>query len=365
VVADSFDVRNGWDVQDMKAEWMDFVASRFPGHIFRDYPWSHAWWQAYATGDKVRIFLLREQDSRSTVGVLPFRISRGTFSGFPVRRLELLGRGIGCEDLLIDPDYLEYSKKALADILRGMKWDVATFSNLRNPAGTRMLSSAATHSGFGVEIKESSWLDISTSGEFETYLKSRSSNLRRNYRAAQRRSESIGKLSFERCDLATVSRTKLASARTIAEQGWQYRLGGSHFRRVGQKSLIEILSDPTNDLPGTCELRLLKIGSSDAALNFGVVNGDRWEGLEVAHLDKFAHCSPGMVLLLHVIEQMFEDPQIEHLVLGASGGYKDRLSTRAEPVDNLVLFRNSPYGKLITLFKRSALYGALKRRRKS
>jgi CelD/BcsL family acetyltransferase involved in cellulose biosynthesis len=363
VVADRFEVRLESDLREIRAEWTSFVASRFPGRIFRDFPWSHAWWQAYAPGEVIRIFLLREQTSRSVVGILPFRISRGTFSGFPVRRLELLGRGIGCEDLLIDPEYLDCSKDALAGILRGMKWDIATLSNLQNPSGSRMLSSVATRCGFDMEVKESTWLDISTTGGFESYLKSRSSSLRRNYRAAERRSESIGELSFERYDVRSAPPARLESARAIAEQGWQYRLGGSHFRRVGRKSLIDVVSDPTSDLPGICELWILKIGSSDAALNVGVVNGNQWEGLEVAYVEEFGYCSPGKVLLLHVVEQKFEDPQIEHLVLGAGGGYKDRLSTRVEPVDNFVLFRDSYYGKLISRFKRSRAHSALKRLR--
>ncbi|MGB5160103.1 MAG: GNAT family N-acetyltransferase [Thermoanaerobaculia bacterium] len=362
LVVDPISVGDDWDLQHLEAEWNEFVESRFPTYFYRDYAWSRAWWQAYAKGDRVHIFLLRQPASGSLVGIIPFWIRRGEFGGFPVRLLETLGRGLGCEDLLIDPGYVDAARAALGEILPDMGWDVARFSNLRNEATTRGFTAIENQSGFSTESSTSSVHFIETSGSFEDYLGSRRRSFRKTCRVARRRADAIGEVSFRRLDLWDLSPSEFAAVHRVAEGTWQYQQGGSHFCRIRERSLVEALIESPGRVSGDGELWLMSIGTEDVALIVGVHKAGRFEGVELTFVEQFASCSPGKLLLLHVIEQKFRDPQTEYFILGSGEGYKARFTDEAEPVETLILFRNSLYGRLVFHIRGSTLYRLMRRR---
>lgn len=358
-------VGDDWDLQRLETEWNEFIESRFPTYFCRDFAWSRAWWQAYAQGDRVEIFVFRLRESGSIVGILPFWVRRETFGGFPVRLLEILSRGVGCEDLLIDHDHVEAAGQALADALGRVRWDVARFSNLRNPITTRSLRTIGERLGFRVEASTASRSFITTEGNFDDYFKARSSSFRRNLRAATRRAESMGELSFRKCELWTMTPTQLDAAAEIAKQSWQYQQGGSHFCHLRDTSLVEGLVESPVRPSGDAELWLMSIDGKDMALNFCALKAGRLEGIEQAFMQDFGKCSPGLLLLMHVIEQKFQDPQTGVFVLGTGEGYQGRTSDESDPVENLVFYRNNPYGRLIRAARESDLYQALRRRQRS
>jgi CelD/BcsL family acetyltransferase involved in cellulose biosynthesis len=361
---DRFRVGDEWDLQRLETEWNQFVESRFPTYFCRDFAWSRAWWQAYAQGDRVEIFVLRLQESGTIVGILPMWVRRETFGGFPVRLLEILGRGIGCEDLLIDQDHVEVAGPALAEILQRVRWDVARFSNLRNRITSQSLRSTGERLGFRVEASSAARSFVTTEGNFDDYFNARRSSFRRNYRAATRRAEAMGALSFRKCDLWTMTAGEIDAAADIAKQSWQYEQGGSHFCHLRNGSLIEGLRESPNQPSGDPELWLMSIGGRDMALNLCVLKAGRLEGIEQAFIQAYGKCSPGVLLLMHVIEQKFQDPQTEVFVLGTGEGYQGRTSDESDPVENLVFFRNSPYGRLVAAARKSGLYQALRRRQR-
>ena len=85
----------------VKKEWDDFIIKYFPTYFYRKSAWLKAWWQSYANDNSIYIFIIRDKSSKQIFGIAPLMISQQFFSGFIVKKLELLGKGIGCEDFLL------------------------------------------------------------------------------------------------------------------------------------------------------------------------------------------------------------------------------------------------------------------------
>ena len=292
--------------------------------------WQLAWWRHLAPeGAALRAVAVFGDDDR-LVGLAPFFVNPG-------RRVDyrLLGAGITRRMRpLARPDFeIVVARETAGELARATPApDLVAFEGVDStPSWSQLFSGvwsghfkpwryvSSTHPGPAIDA---------TDGDYEAWLSSRSHNLRRQLRVAQRRADEIGAritpvASKQACERALLDFRRLHLAR------WEHR-GGSAF----EENAFEMIGEAARVLVPANEMRIftLETAQDTLAVLLALVAGRYVLLFSYGFDEAYAQISPIHLTTLAVVEDAFKRRDRRIDFGGGSERHKQRFANSDTPV---------------------------------
>jgi CelD/BcsL family acetyltransferase involved in cellulose biosynthesis len=340
-------IRDLADMGAIEAEWDGTVAAGPWNSPIQENLWARTYLEVFAASG--RLFVV-DARSASSYAIAPLFRPRGWF-----RSLEL----IGVEELFEVTDFVYAGSTALvplADtlvracrpiVLRRIPAGSAALAALRRACSRDWITFCRPSRGCPYIVLDETWLQP------ETHINAgRRSDLRR----ARRTAEKMAPLS---CEIITPTPDQvpelLQQAYLVEAGSWKGREGtalqfdirlGEFYRRYAIAASER----------GTLRVCFLRIGDEVAAMQIGVVHGNRFWLLKVGYLEKYARCSPGVLLMVETISYAARSGLQSYEFLGASESWIRTWTQLEHPCVSFRAYPLTPFG--LAAFTKDAICSA-------
>ena len=348
------------EFQAIRNDWDEFMDSCFPENYAGTHAVLSAFWETYHAGNQALIYVQRTSAGGRIVAAAPLIVKKENFGGFRVRMLQLLGRGLGCDDFLIGPDAVQVVRAVLDDISSRKTWDVTSLRRVNLSFFLDELITVSREKKYHVDIKTTTDYLVALPKTYEKYLASRSSKFRNNLINANKRLQAAGNVSIERLSPLTQGDRALELCEEVARQSWQFKAGYSHFNNKGSSCFYSNLVQ-NEHWAGGGEFVVLLIDNKPIAFILGCKRGSTYYLIDTAYDEEFRHVSVGRVLLSKTIEHLIEIGEVDQFNLEGDGEYKDYYANETRTVQSITMYNDSPYGRSISFLRRTRLYDMIKK----
>lgn len=286
--------------------WNELSAYKSPD-IFKLYEWVSNWWKIYGY-DKELLVLLVEDGDRP-IAIAPLVITRDPFNRIPARKVELMYRA----NFIISSRKKDVVRKVMGYLkdIEG-SWDVIDFSDMEyDEEIIGLFEKEAEKLGLGFLVKEGDpYPYIEIDRPWEKYWSERKPSSRRNLNRLCRRIKEYGDMDmeFNTYDSSTLDKMNedLEKVFALSLKSWKAKyntaVGSTEDRRTLYKSIMELFSTK-----GRTEISFLKHKGRPISFCFGVTYEGVHYAFKTGYDDKYAHISPGNILLRFIIERLFNE----------------------------------------------------------
>ncbi len=278
-------------------QW-DRLAARFSTPVL-----THDWFLAALStlhpSDLPRVFVLRSGGDVVAIAPLVERRRLG------MRSLEFIGSAVLCEPSGILYDHPIHLRRVLEGV--AASGIPAKLSRVGDPVLTAELTSIAGGSVAPVRksLATSPWIRID--GSWKAFYQTITPKWRSAHRRAVRKADAEGKVEYE---LLTPGPDEFGPLmdRFVAVEGesWKARLGTALRTDPRLRTFFEDYGREAARR-GMLRLSFLRIGGVPVAAQYSLVYGGRYWLLKIGYDERYAHCSPGILLMYRVLERAFDD----------------------------------------------------------
>ncbi|MBI2429617.1 MAG: GNAT family N-acetyltransferase [Ignavibacteriales bacterium] len=285
------------ELYSLHNEWNELAASS--ENPLLQFAWYASCAEAFSSRGYLHTIVVKRRDE--VVAIAPL----GEVGEGGARRLEILGSSILCEPC----GFLFKDDAALAvliDTILRMKKPV--FSGRLDNSSTEFetFQSAGKHT-FAVQahhVTHSPWLPITES--WKEFQKTISASKRSALRRAQRRANEYGAVTMEILSPRPDDmQCYLDEIYTVEHASWKARTKTSIRSNSQMKKFFNTYAKKMAT-DGALRLSLMRIDGRTVAGQIGVEYAGRFWVLKVGYDERFAHCSPGILLMHHTIQYAFE-----------------------------------------------------------
>lgn len=334
--------------------------------VFLTWEWCHAWARAYVPDGALRVIVVLGDDGRPR-GIAPLFL--GPFEG-PLgpllRELRFLGTGEVCScylDLIVaEADRGPVTERVRDAIFSSLgAWDVLTLDGVweGSPlvgAWTRILEAS------GRPVAEASeWTCpvIELPPTMEAFRAGLSRNARYNLKRKQRWLEAEGEVSFHHGGLGPEDPLGLATVEALHQRRWRAKDGPGAFASAPFRAFHKEVASVFAGL-GWLDIDFLLLDGEPIAGIYGFTYGGcYYYYLTSFHPDRVPQASPGMQLLVHIVERAIERGCHRVDLLRGEAGYK---STLANGGRGCVGVRTHQGGPRVALYRSARATWRLARR---
>lgn len=297
-------------------QW-DALLERCPGAtIFHSWDYvSLAWKHSRQPGDRLMVLVLRE--GTTTRAIAPFRKTKVSYHGIPVRQVEWIAAWEGDRPtLLCDGD----PTAAWARLARFFgedyrQWDVLRLQeqSVDDSAGAGLDTVSAVHRQ---RDSVGYYIDLAAAGNFESYLDKINAKVKANWRNRARRLAALDPPpAVER--LSAPEEMSGGVARFIALESASWK-GEAHLGMGHDETHHQFYVDLTRTLAtkGRAEFRFLRQGEHDLAAVLLFSLGNVVYERHIAFHPSQASLSPGIALRVELVKELFDGPWTQFDMLG-------------------------------------------------
>lgn len=323
---------------EVEGDWRRLAEAR--GNAFLTPEWFHCWFAEYGDGADPFVAALMGEDGTCT-GLIPFALPR---SGRP-RVCRLAGANLGdcfgpVAALGDEERVAAVAGQALGDAAD--RWSVIALDHVEDPdAWADPLAE-----GTGLRLKRRSrdatglpWIDLASHGDWEAYLASRSSHLRKRLRQLDRRLARDHEVRVRRTESPEALADDVEALFDLHDRRWQ---GASSLASPRARSFHAAFAAAALER-GWLRLWFLELDGEPVASWYGWRLGDRYSFYNGGFDPSLSKLSPGMVLLARVLESAFEEGAKTFDFLLGDESYKSRFADQTREVQNLTLARALPH----------------------
>jgi len=191
---------------------------------------------------------------------------------------------------------------------------------------------------------------IACQGSFEDWLKTRS--YRKSWRQRERRACRDQKMAVQLFTKPAEVASIMDEVLAVDEQSWKAAVGGALQQRPGMVDFYAALAVAAARA-GALRLHLLRHEGRTIAFEWAIVSNGTSYGLKKGYVPDYASYSPGVVLSLQVLREVFADPGLERYdMLGGTPKVdptKANFATGEELLYRMRVFAPTPKGRLAYL----------------
>lgn len=345
--------------QALQPEWDRFMACRFPGNYARSHSWLLAWWQTYHHKKQALIYLQRERPGGAILAAAPLLIRPTCYGGFPVRTVQTIGSGIGCDDFLVSPEYNDFIATVLHDLMHNQSWDILQFQRVKSLPLREDIYQTLQPLGAQFEETESEDFFVTFPTSYEEYYRLRSRKFRRNMNQAVNRLQREGEISIEVLNPSRDAVRVQELGQAISQSSWQFRSGKSHFNERSGANFYTNLAG-AGMLSADEEFTVLLVGNKPVAYLLGCRRGNTYYAVDTAFHEQYRQVSAGRILFNMVFQRLINQGGISYFDFEGSGDYKDDYATDRRKSASLTIYNRTFYPRCIRLVRESSFYGRFK-----
>jgi CelD/BcsL family acetyltransferase involved in cellulose biosynthesis len=318
-------------------EWRALQEGALSSEFFQSWEWTSAWLEAFQHARPMKCLLVR--DSSRLVGVLPLlsqpletlrgRSGLGTAANdeTPVTGVSCSGQPGPVVRVLLE--HLVAARRGLRLVLPRVSIDAPFYAALSSQAPALRLGIVAR------EARRSQVVNIQ--GTWEEYLETRSKHTRREWRRKRKRLEEAG-----RTEVVLVTRLEdvervLPQIQEIERRSWKEAQGTSFSADQDCQRFYSELARRCA-ARGWLRLHLLYVDGKPAAHVFGVAYANELLALKTSFDGSLASLSPGVTLMLALLEGAFREGRSAVDFLGVASRWKAEMANAERAYVDVLLF---------------------------
>lgn len=333
--------------------WRALEARAAQPLLFLSPDWVLPWFEAFAGPGCARVAVLR--DGTGLRALAPFVVTTRKFGPLPARTLALMhnAQSTRC-DVLCAPDDPDAAGALLTGVLaQAGDYDVVELRDLRaNSATMPALRQRVAALNARAEWLPSGMLTpvLPCVGTWADYFDTRSHNFRRNLARAWHKLEQRGTGDTECCRTPEEVREGVRILADIEAAGWKGAAGTA--LAANPRSLRFYTAVATRFAArGAVDLSLLRIDGAPVAACLAIRHRGVVYGLKVSYHPAFAEGSPGMALVLALLERQWTPDTVAFDFLQTSTFPAHRLTGQFEDRIILRIFTGGMYGRMLGALK--------------
>ena len=310
------------------------------GNAFLTPEWFRCWFEYYGADATPFVAGLRAEDDELT-GLLPLALSR---SGHP-RVCRIGGANLGDHfHPLSEPGREPEVAAAVGEALASapVPWSVLALDHVELEGS--WLEPLAEATGRRLRARERTsaplpFIDLSSHGDWDEYLGSRSSNLRQQVRRFRRRAEKEHEVGLRRTGSVAEVRADMATFLELHDR----RFSGESSLRSDRVRAFHLDFATAAAERGWLRLWFLELDGRAAAAWYGWRVGDRYAFFNSGFDPDFSDARPGLVLQAAVIEAALDEGAAEYDFLLGDERYKFRFAEGSRTVSDVTLAPAFPH----------------------
>lgn len=347
------------EFQLIRDDWEAFMARHYPENYARSHSWLSAWWTTYHHDQPGLIYLQRDPATKAIIAAAPLLIRRDQFGGFPVRSVQTIGSGIGCDDFLIGPESQGFVPAVFHDLMQNRRWELCRLQRSSSPQFQESLDQTLISLATSMDPSHSDDYYITFPPSYDDYHRSRTRKFRRNMNQAMNRLEKEGAVTIELLDPFVDAERVSALGIEVSSTSWQFSAGKSHFNNKGAASFYTNLAQRGSGTGGE-EFTVLLVGERPVAYLLGCRKGRTYYAIDTAFHADYRHVSAGRILFSMIFKRLIEQGDVEFFDFEGSGEYKDDYATDSRKAVSLTIYNRTLYPRCIRLLRNSSIYGLAK-----
>lgn len=327
----SIEVSAHHEIEPLQREWDELARGAPP---FLRPGWISAWWTAFGEGELVILTVRR--DGR-LAGVLPLALKGGVLHSTANWHTPVFGA-------------VALDRRAGKELARGLFDQGARRVRLRFLAGdtpfVHDLRAAAPAAGY--RVAERVMLRppyVEVSGDWETYWRSRSRNLRKDVRRRRNRLEELGEITLEIATGDEALQGRLEEAFRVEASGWKGERGTAILSRPETRRFYEEVAGWAAGR-GMLRIATLRVDGRAVATHLAIEVGSDYFMLKTGYDAELEKVGPGKLLDREMVERAFTSRLASFEFLGGAERYKLVWADKHHDRVELQAFARSPRGAL-------------------
>ena len=333
----------GWT--PLQPHWDELLLSSAHSTPWQSFDFLTQWWRHMADSNRLRLFVV-ERDGRPCM-ILPLQISTWPWlPGIPVYILEPIGMimDVNRPRFALGPHDPEAYACALGEIWRRRaEWHFIRIDEkpAEDPEVAVLRGFATAHD---LRFRQAfshvcPYLDLDQ--PWESYLHKRSSRMRKNLRAAQRRLEALGPVSLRSFESPAEVERGFDIVLGLYGRSWKLKKKVEHNESEGYRRFYRGLLESMSRL-GRTRIFALYCGERPVAATIAFTSGSTYYSAQIVHDAEFGHCSPGTLLEAHELEGLMRERRYKtYDFLGSFLNNKLRWTDTATPTTHVFVMHRS------------------------
>lgn len=325
--------------------------SPFSRSVFNSYVWYHNWWKHFGGSEK-SLFVIVVRDGERLAAIAPLMVENTRLRTLPARIVRFIENGNSLHnDFILLSDRRRPLLEAILDCLMEHRdvWDMVEFKNIPvDSENGPLLCDLAGKRGIVCGVKptlDSPYIDIRC--DWDEFYATRTTRTRKTHRNLLNTIHKAGEIQIIRVSTAQEYELHRSAILDVAANSWTARAGDS-LATPRNCAFFDDLSRVAAE-HGWLDLWLLLLNGRVIAFEYHLRCNGRNHALRASYHEKFASLSPGTVLDLHVMKELFNDHVLtqEYDLGGSLDPYKKKWIPAVRKHTMIHLFKQSAYSRLL------------------
>ena len=329
----------------LRREWSELLASSRADCLFLTWEWMYTWWTHLSEGRQ--LFLVTVRRDSKLIALAPLAINKVFRS---MRMCEFLGVGsVGSDylDFIVDAAFESEAVSALVECL------AETGLSLRLPS---VKEDSLVATAFAEKICDQRWrlrkvampvcpfIDL-TSASWDSYIGTRGSSHRYNFKRRLRNLEKSYAVRFERAESDDECRAALQNVIALHLSRWSNRGGSDGFHQERLLAFHQELITLARE-EGWLRLRVLTLNGHPAGAFYGFRYRGKYIFYQSGFDESFLRQSVGLVTIGLTIREAIEEGAAEYDFLHGAESYKFLWAGEVRPLSRMEFYPPGVAGRI-------------------
>ncbi|MBN1559673.1 GNAT family N-acetyltransferase [candidate division KSB1 bacterium] len=340
------------ELADYRDVWNKLNSAGCSGSAFTAFEWVTSWYKWYSFSGMPLVLVIYDEEKE--IGFAPLYVWKGTLGKIAVKRIDFAGYNLGVGSFIVSERINEVVPELMNYLTRrfGRKWDVIVLKGmLRASAQFSIFSEWLRTSKYAAMIEPYDIPVIKLQGAWEDYLKGFGQKLKHTYNNKQNQVNKLYSVEFKR--LRAIDEDDVESCVDmivgIARKSWKNDTDSAISSNAHVEGFYRQIAREFNR-KGELDLALLYFDNKPVAYLFGLCTENRYYAIDTAYLDEFNKNSPGNLVNLMLIRDLF-DGQHDLYINDGYDPYKNRFIADSLDSSIIFLFSNSLRAKIAYMVK--------------
>lgn len=329
----------------LRREWNGLLASSRADCLFLTWEWMHTWWRHLSEGRQ--LFMVTVRRDSKLVALAPLAISKVWSS---VRTCEFIGVGsVGSDylDFIVDREQESEAVETLVECLAKSGLSLRLPSVKENSLVASAVIGKLSDRGWRVRkvaMQVCPFIDLS-SASFDSYIGTRGSSHRYNFKRRLRNLEKTYAVAFERAESDDECRAALQNVIALHLNRWSTRGGSDGFHEERLLTFHQELIAVTRE-EGWLRLRVLTLNGHPAGAFYGFRYRGKYIFYQSGFDEAFLKQSVGLVTIGLTIKEAIEEGAVEYDFLHGDESYKFLWASEVRPLFRIELYPPGVAGRM-------------------
>ena len=351
------EIRTTEELESIRPLWNALLMKSAAPVLYLTYDWLSTWWQCFQTPRK-KLSVLAVFENDELVGIAPFVRTRAYWLGIPYVKMEFISMMryalsptniSGTLDFIIRADKHQEVIPAVMEFLLKKAWPWNYIRMHPLPSGSpsqKPLENAAGKIGFRF-WKRPVFVNsiIRLNRPWTEYTAEVGRKFRKNIQGHEKRLQNNGVLRYSELNAIEQLENGFNSILSIERRSWKWNKGihiDAPVYRHFYRQLVEVAGKN-----GWLKLGIMSLDGKNIAYDLSLEFNRSIEGLKTSYDEKYAHYSPGNVLIYHQLESVFQKGYTKKNLLWGDLNVKTKWTSTVEPHDEILIYRNDLFSNVL------------------